>query len=257
MEFTLDNVQEYIKKVMQEKEDQLSKGKLKRVQEFTQKCEDLKCIQAIYEYIQQAELSEQEMANYDSDVQMQLEEFDQAWDDLYKLEQDRVKEAEQTLFDMHLYYKLQIVISQEMEDLQKRIQLNDMPKVKYSSEVLQKQAHYNKLIKAGHFAEADILQKQLEEQMKSEQIKWNKNIREKMENKLNQLTKKQISELQALQQKLQGQIQQFIINRNNQKQLLQSKYQIGRAELEAQYNSDIHKNNQILNKMISKIQQYL
>ncbi|KAM3145212.1 hypothetical protein pb186bvf_002540 [Paramecium bursaria] len=69
MEFTLVNIQEYIKKVMQEKEDQLSKGKLKRVQELTQN---------------------QQMALYDIDVQMQLEEFEQAWDELYKLKQDRV-----------------------------------------------------------------------------------------------------------------------------------------------------------------------
>lgn len=74
------------------------------------------------------------MLSLEITAKKQLEEFDQAWEDLYRIEQDRVKEAEQTIYELH--YK-------EMEQLRQALLNNPIPKVKYSPEVLQRQGHYN------------------------------------------------------------------------------------------------------------------
>ncbi|CAK87960.1 unnamed protein product (macronuclear) [Paramecium tetraurelia] len=244
--FKLEQIEDYISVMEIKKEDSKKKGQLKQTQQLIEKIDDLNSISIIYKSIKQAEQYDAELQMVEFQQKLQLEEFDEAWEDLYKIEQDRIKEAENTIYSLHF---------KEMEQLQKQLQEQSIPKIKFSSDIIQKQALYNQLFRAGHYADADLVQKKLQEQIDIENQKWEKQHVEKIENKLNQLTKKQINELQVLKQKLNSQIQQFIINRDNQKQLLINKLQIIKVEKEQKINQDISKMNQQVNKLLQKLSQ--
>lgn len=77
-----------------------------------------------------------------------------------------------------------------------------IPKIKFSSHVLEKRNYLANLIKARNYREAEVVKNTLKEMEAQEELKWVEKFEEKKKLRLEKLEKKQLGELQALRLKL-------------------------------------------------------
>lgn len=84
------------------------------------------------------------------------------------------------------------------------MKMEEPPKVKYSSHVLEKRNYLSNLIKARNYKEAEIVKNTLKDMEANEEVKWIEKFEEKKKLRLEKLEKKQLGELQAMRLKLEA-----------------------------------------------------
>lgn len=120
-------------------------------------------------------------------------EFNKAWDQAIQELEENLAKIEQELVETH--QKEQKIFDEEVEKI-------EIPRVKYSRDVLNLRTVFERMLKAKQFGDAENIKNQIEKLEREEEGKWVTSFRERFVKKKTQLISKQKIELEALQVKL-------------------------------------------------------
>ncbi|KRX01050.1 hypothetical protein PPERSA_00798 [Pseudocohnilembus persalinus] len=210
----------------------------------TQRIKELQQHDLTYRSLAVVEKNKQELQELEKLNLQQFNEFNQIWDQIIEEHVENLKQIEDNLILQH---------QREQEEFEDEIQKLEIPKVKYSKDVINMKYVFENYIKAKKYPEAEDLKKKIRIQEEKEQEKWELQYLEKYGKKRNQLKSKQRQELEAIKVKLENSLQEKVKVRTQELEKLLQKFQNMKNELEVKQNQELSKLQVMNNKTLLKI----